>query len=188
MNECGTVACMRYVWLFLLVVACKKHEQPVPQPAPAMTVDLAKLGGLPMTDRAGGTTQLATALHQVTVLAFWASWCHPCLEELPHVDELARENKDPHVAYVAVNIDDASDRAAALAVLDKEHITLPVLFDPDAAAYQQLFPEAGDDMISVPALAIVRGDRIAYRSDGLPVDPTVLLTEIRGEVARALAH
>src|SRR5436305_8340021 len=51
----------------------------------------------------------AVALHdlkgQVVVLNFWATWCPPCIEEMPSLVELQRQLKDKGVKVLAVRID-----------------------------------------------------------------------------------
>lgn len=48
-----------------------------------------------------------TALGKITVLNFWAYWCGPCVNELPHFDRVAKEYAD-QVAVVAVHCDQLS--------------------------------------------------------------------------------
>jgi thiol-disulfide isomerase/thioredoxin len=45
------------------------------------------------------------------VLHFWATWCGPCLNELPTVARLARDLKSRGVDFVAVSLDDWSPRS-----------------------------------------------------------------------------
>ena len=45
---------------------------------------------------------------KVTVLNLWATWCGPCVKELPHFDRLARENGDS-VAVLAIHSDLITD-------------------------------------------------------------------------------
>ena len=42
---------------------------------------------------------------KVVVLNFWASWCGPCLEELPQLEALTRTYNQESVAFLAVNLD-----------------------------------------------------------------------------------
>ncbi|MBK7062856.1 MAG: TlpA family protein disulfide reductase [Rubrivivax sp.] len=41
----------------------------------------------------GGELAMADYRHQVLVLNFWATWCPPCIKELPDLDRLQRQNK-----------------------------------------------------------------------------------------------
>ena len=66
---------------------------------------------LPRID-GGAPVALAELRGKVVVVEFWATWCHPCLEALPHLDAAARRWGD-RVAVLAVNVDDRA-RAAAL--------------------------------------------------------------------------
>lgn len=50
------------------------------------------------------TVDLAQLRGQVVVLNFWASWCAPCLQELPSLNAMQRELPEVHV--VGVSIDD----------------------------------------------------------------------------------
>ena len=53
---------------------------------------------------------------RVVVLSLWATWCAPCIREMPSLDELAA--KTPAVAVVPVNVD-AKGLAGAAAFLDQ---------------------------------------------------------------------
>jgi thiol-disulfide isomerase/thioredoxin len=46
------------------------------------------------------------------ILHFWATWCAPCLEELPLVARLARDSKRKGIDFVAVSLDDPDPRSA----------------------------------------------------------------------------
>lgn len=69
-----------------------------------------RMDGRPMLPDAGlerfdGTTLLPTALlGQPVLLHFWATWCPPCVEELPGLLELGREH--PGLRVVAISLDE----------------------------------------------------------------------------------
>ncbi|HEY2901955.1 MAG TPA: TlpA disulfide reductase family protein [Polyangia bacterium] len=75
------------------------------------------------------TVDLAALKGKVVLLDIWASWCGPCREELPLLDEMAARLKSKGVVVVAVSIDEEQDAARAfLAARDKW--TLTVAHDP----------------------------------------------------------
>ena len=87
---------------------------------------------LPLLD--GGTAQLEPG--RTTVVAFWATWCGPCRDELPLLDRLAK--KLPSVKFLAVNVEGGpveETRPLVQAFVQKMGLGLPVALDGgDAAA------------------------------------------------------
>lgn len=70
---------------------------------------------------------LATLRGHVVLLNFWASWCAPCLEELPSLEELQRDL--PQVQIVAVSTDD--DASAYERFLKQHSVSLLTVRDAD---------------------------------------------------------
>jgi thiol-disulfide isomerase/thioredoxin len=90
------------------------HPQQLGEPAPmfalndgSQSVDLAKLRG------------------RVVVLNFWASWCGPCVEELPSLTAL--QHQLPQVQIVTVSMDEDAD--AYRRFLTRYHVELLSLLD-----------------------------------------------------------
>jgi DsbE subfamily thiol:disulfide oxidoreductase len=82
-----------------------------------------------LPDPAGNRRSLKDYRGKVVMLAFWASWCPYCREELPAMERLYREFKGKGLEIVGVNIKDKRDEA--LALVKKNGITYPVLMDPE---------------------------------------------------------
>jgi len=109
----------------------------------------------------GRPTTLAAYGAQVTVIALWASYCGPCLDELPHVEALHRLYRDrPEVSVIAVNVEDTREPAmrgelrgllAQLSVRDT-----PCLLDGEPVL-QQLTTrdELGLPRMALPLLVVV---------------------------------
>lgn len=87
------------------------------------------------TDAAGAEHTAAELAGQGVVMNFWATWCVPCVAEMPALDELARQMARDKVVVLALS----SDRGGAAPVerfyRDKGIRSLAVLLDPrgDAA-------------------------------------------------------
>ena len=80
---------------------------------------------------------------QVVVLNFWATWCAPCVEEVPSLVEMQRRLKAKGVTVLAVSVD--VDDNAYRQFVKNHNVTLLTVRDPDQkspALYgTHLFPE-----------------------------------------------
>ena len=65
---------------------------------------------------------------QIVVLNFWATWCPPCVEEMPSLVEMQRRMKNKGVTVVAVSID--VDENAYRAFLKQHGVDLLTVRDP----------------------------------------------------------
>ncbi|HEY5602297.1 MAG TPA: TlpA disulfide reductase family protein [Gammaproteobacteria bacterium] len=64
---------------------------------------------------------------QVTVVNFWASWCPPCVEEIPSLNRLRDKMRDYSFELVSVNYAESPD--TVLEFLNKVDVNFPVLLD-----------------------------------------------------------
>ncbi len=76
---------------------------------------------------AGGQVDLASQRGKVVVLNFWATWCPPCVEEMPSLERLYRTLSPEGLSVVAVACDD--DQADVQKFVSQHGLTLPVLID-----------------------------------------------------------
>jgi cytochrome c biogenesis protein CcmG, thiol:disulfide interchange protein DsbE len=125
------------------------------QPTPALdTVDLA-----------GQPWNLAGVRGKVVVVNFWASWCEPCVAELPVLQRLAARDG---VAVVGVNYKEGLD---AISRFQSGHpIPYPVLRDRTGALFKAWSPGV------MPATILLdRHGRARWRTVGeIPPDDTRL--------------
>lgn len=82
------------------------------QPSPASAKNATKGIGQPALDftlarypASGGSFQLESLKGQAIIVNFWATWCAPCIKEMPALLEVARRYKDQGLKIVAVSID-----------------------------------------------------------------------------------
>ncbi len=91
----------------------------------------------------------------ITVVALWATWCEPCLEELPRIDDLLQQYAgDRRIRFLAVNVDD-EPRTAAGAV-ERMGLRLPSYRD-GAALMAALAPHGrdGKPQSGLPLVAVI---------------------------------
>jgi thiol-disulfide isomerase/thioredoxin len=68
---------------------------------------------------------------KVVYLDFWASWCGPCKESFPWLNEISAKYKDRGLVVVAVNLD--KDREKADAFIKQHPPTFQMLFNSDGS-------------------------------------------------------
>ena len=133
--------------LLLLVTACQR-EAAAPEPAnqaaetaeagPKKGVDRSRKGqpapDVTFNDPDGGEIGMAEFKGVPTLVNLWASWCAPCVKELPTLDKLAaRYEREGNLGIVAVSQDNAP-QGSVVAFLDKLKVTrLGAFHDPRMA-------------------------------------------------------
>lgn len=84
-----------------------------------------------LTDTEGKTVSLQSLRGKIVVLNFWATWCGPCLAEMPHFEKLHQEFKDKDV--VILGIDD-EERNLVSDFLKRKGYSYPTLIDEQGKA------------------------------------------------------
>ena len=75
----------------------------------------------------GENLRLSEFRGDVVMINFWATWCGPCRQEMPLLDELYSRYQRVGFNLLGVNIDDDSRRA--MQMIDELGVSFPVLFD-----------------------------------------------------------
>ncbi|MGD8327920.1 MAG: redoxin domain-containing protein [Acidobacteriota bacterium] len=123
-----------------------------------------------LADLDGRQWRLDELAGNVVVLNFWATWCAPCIAEMPYYQSLVDEYRDAaDVVLLAVSTD--ADVARVVAFLEQGDYDFPVSHAPAVAD--------AFDVTGVPAGFIIGKDGlIRYRSSGFP-GPERYLREMR---------
>jgi peroxiredoxin len=104
---------------------------------------------------AGTNLRLQEQRGQVVMVNFWATWCGPCRQEMPHLNRLYDKYRSSGFVLLGVNIDD--EPRAAVDLASKLGIRFPVLLDSDKKVSRVY------DMSAMPAtLLIDRDGRIRH--------------------------
>lgn len=80
-----------------------------------------------LTDLNGEQHTLSDYDGQVVVLNFWATWCEPCREEMPDLQEVYDTYRDDGLVILGINADEPFDRVVEF--VDEYEITFPILLD-----------------------------------------------------------
>ena len=78
---------------------------------------------------AGETITLSDLRGQTVIINFWATWCPPCLEEMPAIQEIYDAYRDEGLVVLAINQDEPADRVIRFA--EQHRLTFPLLLDPE---------------------------------------------------------
>ena len=83
-----------------------------------------------LNSNSGKSVSLAELKGQIVLVNFWASWCGPCRQEMPILEQLNHQYHNKGVALIGVNVE--PDTAAATAWLKATPVSFPILYDVDS--------------------------------------------------------
>ena len=111
-----------------------------------------------VTTLTGERFALKEQLGKVVLLDFWATWCGPCIAEMPHLQKLYEKYEgEPDVVFLAISIDEG--RNVVERFIEKNKYTFPVAHAPEI---QKKYGVRG-----IPTLILIgRDGRIHYRTIG----------------------
>jgi len=124
----------------------------VGQPIPALTGRGLSQQAMSLADHRG---------HPM-LINLWASWCEPCLREMPELEALATTYGKRGLRLISINVDDVDGRAAALRIARDHDLAFEVWFDDT---------QTGQEMLAAPSLPVTlvvdAHGTIVYRRDGV---------------------
>jgi len=100
---------------------------------------------------------------KIYVINFWATWCAPCVAELPYFERIGREFKDQNVEVILVSLDFPRQYEARLIPFVNEHkleSEILMLNDPDANTW---IPQVAERWTgSIPATLFYNSGKRAF--------------------------
>jgi len=97
--------------------------------------------------RDGGVVSLSDHVGEVVLINFWATWCGPCREEMPHLEALFQRYSELGFTLLGVNVEE--DSSLSDKFLAETPVSFPILFDPDNRV-SELY-----DVVAMPSTVIV---------------------------------
>jgi thiol-disulfide isomerase/thioredoxin len=174
---------------FLLALAC---SEPAPAPSPAPAEEAAKAPEPPKADEPAPTAQTAQTAGIIPIAPaalkdqlsapgsrprlynFWATWCGPCVSELPALSRFASEH--PEIEVVLVNVDMPSIRdSKVVPFLEKRGVTgvtsLALDTEDPAGELPKVVPDWPD---TIPVNIFVKADGTRAKQYNGAIGPTEL--------------
>lgn len=115
--------------------------------------------GFTLSSRSGESVALADLKGQVVMVNFWATWCAPCRQEMPHLEALYQRYSPLGFTLLGVNVEE--DSSGAEAWLAETPVSFPILFDTQnnvTALY---------DVIAMPSTVLIdRQGNLRYLHHG----------------------
>jgi peroxiredoxin len=109
---------LRRLAMAAIVIASSAFAADASGPAPAFT--LATLDG--------SQGALSQYKGQVVMVNFWATWCGPCQQEMPLLDQMYKKYKPAGFTLIGVNVD--KDAPPVKELLARKPVSFPVMLDP----------------------------------------------------------
>lgn len=119
----------------------------------------------------GGTVSLQELRGKVVMLNIWATWCPPCLREMPSMQRVYEKHRENGLEILAVAVDDypgtrqADGRIEGLVsdFVDRLGVTFPVVLDPSGDTERLFDTEYLPTTILIDREGRVRGTEVGGR-------------------------
>ena len=96
----GTIVFAALTGYRLTTIGDRPEKMATPVTAPGLSVF-----ELTLKDLNGKTQSLAQWRGKVLIVNYWATWCHPCREEMPGFSRLQDKYRDKDIQFVGISID-----------------------------------------------------------------------------------
>lgn len=85
-----------------------------------------------LTTLNGNTVKLSDYKGKKVILNFWASWCPPCVAEMPHMQQFYEDNKENDIEIVAVNLTSLDKGMSEIKkFVDENNLSFTIPLDKD---------------------------------------------------------
>ncbi len=130
-----------------------------------------------LTDTSGKKVSLAGLKGHAVVVNFWATWCGPCKQEMPWLEELSRKYAAQGLVVLGLDQDDGISRTELAADASKLGVSYPILLSEDKVDKSY----GGIDYLPQTFYIDKAGTVVNATAGGRPRD------EIEADIQRALA-
>ncbi len=140
-----------YAFLGLLLSSASLAATITKSPAPDFT----------LKSNGGNNLRLSEHRGQVVLINFWASWCGPCRQEMPVLDEIQKKYQKLGFTILGVNVD--KDIAAANRILNDIPVSFPILYDTGNAVSELMNVDAMPTTVLIDRNGDIRFTHRGYK-------------------------
>ena len=138
------------LFVLLMFIAFSTHAQQVP------ILSIADVSGKPFN-----TTAFVLETDKPIILAFWATWCGPCVNELSLInDKLSEWKQLSDFEFYAISVDDSRTTKKVLPFVNGKGWTFNVLIDKNQDLKRKL------NIMNVPYTLVIKKGEIIYKHAG----------------------
>jgi thiol-disulfide isomerase/thioredoxin len=142
----------------LLVAGCGTTSGPSDGAVPEGTGLGNRAPDFQLKDTDGQYVSLSDMMGQPVMINFWASWCGPCLMEMPYIQQVYDEWSGEGLVLLAVNCGESSSRVTAF--MQSYGYTFPVLLDSNGRVSDDYGVRGIPTTLFIDAYGIVQGREV----------------------------
>jgi peroxiredoxin len=86
-----------------------------------------------LRDMSGKEVSLSDYRGKVVLMNFWATWCQPCLVELPHLQEIYKELEKDGLVVLGISVDAPRDVSKVKPIVKTRGLEFPILLDKSSS-------------------------------------------------------
>ena len=109
--------------------------EPTPTPEPEPEPELVLAPDFQLPNLEGQTISLSDLKGKPVLLNFWATWCGPCVSEMPYLQEIYDEWSGKGLMLLTINRGESSSTVKGF--MQKRNLSLPVLLDTELVVAQR---------------------------------------------------
>lgn len=127
-----------------------------------LDTERSEISGFELEDLEGNRVELSDFLGSVVVVNFWATWCVPCQQELPFLQQFYEDYEEQGLVILAISSDGPETLSGVRRIARRHRLTMPVLLDQDGSVSAILNPRG-----SAPFTIFVdRAGLVAFEHEG----------------------
>lgn len=125
-------------------------------------------GDIELIDTNQNTLNLSSFRGSVVFINFWATWCEPCIDEIPSIETLYRRfSKNPKFKIITILFKD--DQQRALMYMKENGYTFPVYLNPDGSAAKQFGITGVPETFIIDKKGVLRDKKIGPEQWDSPI-------------------